>query len=66
MEIIVWTQDEALLDWLRMVSLMGQLSGIGADAISEAIVKTNFMVTNRVQASRSIKFKKTNILLRMM
>ena len=50
---------EALIDWLRMVSLMDQLTVVDAAAIRAAIARTNFMVENRVQASRSIKFKKT-------
>ena len=52
-------QVEALIDWLRMVSLMDQLSVIDAEAIRDAIARTNCMVENRLKASRSIKYKRT-------
>ena len=48
-----------MIEWLRTVSLMDQLAEINANAIREAIERTNYMVTNRVKASRSIKFKRT-------
>ena len=35
---------EALIDWLRMISLMGQLNHINVEAIKEAISNTNFWV----------------------
>ena len=47
---------EALIDWLRMVSLMDQLSEVNAAAIRAAIERTNFMVVNRVRASRCKTF----------
>ena len=52
-------QVEALIDWLRSVSLMDQLSVIDANTIRAAIEKTNYMVINRLKASCSVKFKKT-------
>ena len=52
-------QVEALLDWLRTVSFMDQLSTIDANAIREAIANTNYMVINRMQASCTVKFKQT-------
>ena len=42
-----------------MVSLMDQLNVIDANAIREAIARTDYMVVNRLRASRSIIFKKT-------
>ena len=47
------------MDWLRMVSLMDQLSVIDTDAIRAVIEQTNYMVVNRLKASSSIKFKHT-------
>ena len=52
-------QVEALLDWLRMVSLMDQLTVIDADSISEASERTNYMVENRLKASSSVVYKRT-------
>ena len=52
-------QCEALIDWLRMVSLMDQLSVIDAEHIRKAIAHTNYMVENRLRASSSIIYKKT-------
>ena len=52
-------QVESLIDWLRPVSLMDQLSVIAVDTIRAAIERTNFMVINRLQASCSVKFKQT-------
>ena len=53
-------QVEALIDFLRYVSLADQV-GIDVDAkvIRNAIDQTNFMVQNRLQATRSVKFKRT-------
>ena len=50
---------EALIDWLRMVSLMDQLTVIDADSIRAAIERTNFMVVNSLKASRSVVHKRT-------
>ena len=55
-----------MIDGLRTVSLMDQLTVINVSAIRESIARTNFMATNRVHASRSIKFKMTKILSLMM
>ena len=38
---------------------MDQLSVIDANTIRNAIANTNYMVINRMQASRTVKFKKT-------
>ena len=46
-------QVESLIDWLRMVPLMDQLSAVDANTIRAAIERTNDMVVNRVKASRS-------------
>ena len=51
-------QVEALIDWLKAVSLVDQLSKIGANTIRAAIENTNYMVINRLKASCSVKFKK--------
>ena len=45
------------MDWLRMVSLVGQLNVVNANTIRAAIERTNYMAVNRVWASRSIKHK---------
>ena len=37
-------QVEALIDWLRMISLMGQLNHINVEAFNEAISNNNFWV----------------------
>ena len=50
---------EALIVWLKMVSLMDQLSAIDANTIRAAIVRTNYMVVNRLKASRSVIYKRT-------
>ena len=50
---------EAMIDWFRMVSLLDQLSVIDANTIRAAIARTNYMVEHSLQASRSIKFKRT-------
>ena len=52
-------QVEALLNWLRMVSLMDQLTVIDADSIRDASARTNYMVVNRLKASRSMVYKRT-------
>ena len=52
-------QVESLIDWLRMVSLMDQLSVADANTISAAIERTNYMVVNRLKASRSVVYKRT-------
>ena len=52
-------QVEALLDWLRMVSLMDQLTDVDTETIKAAIERTNYMVVNRLKASVTVKHKKT-------
>ena len=52
-------QVEALLDWLRMVSLMDQLTDVDAETIKAAIERTNYMVVNRLKASVTVKHKQT-------
>ena len=49
---------EAMVESLRSVSMMDQLAVVNVNTIREAIERTNYMVTNRVRASISIKFKK--------
>ena len=50
---------EALIDWLKQVSLVDQLSKIDANTIRAAIENTNYMVINRLRASCSVTFKQT-------
>ena len=50
---------EALIDRLKAVSLVDQLSKIDANTIRAAIENTNYMVINRLKASCSVTFKRT-------
>ena len=52
-------QVEALIDYLRMNSLMNQLDVVNADTIRAAIEKTNYMVVNRLKASCSVTWERT-------
>ena len=52
-------QVEALIGWLRPVSLMDHLSVIDARTIRAAIGRTNFMAVNRLKASCSVVYKRT-------
>ena len=52
-------QVEALIDYLRMNSLMNQLDDVNADTIRAAIEKTNYMVVNRLKASCSVTWERT-------
>ena len=52
-------QVESLIDWLKSVSLMDQLSVVNTWENRNVISNTNYMVINRMKASRTVKWRRT-------